>query len=115
MELQDLWLRNTQQLLDEVATRVRLTEDSVTLVLVDRPSTRQHVLAVRRLDVSAVQSDDYALSRLLREEMQSLPIPPRSPDRRSIVLTIIARSGFNVCTGVEATWMMAWRYSNHLT
>jgi len=115
MTLADLQLRNTQQLVDDAAARQSLTEDSVTLVLVDRPSTRQHILAVRRLDVPANQSDGYALSRLLHEEMQELPIPPRGSDRSTIVVTIVARRGFNVWTRTEMSWAMAWRYSNHLT
>jgi hypothetical protein len=115
MVLEDLRLRNAQQLMDDVAARIPLTEDSVTLVLVERPSTRQRVLAVRRLEVPADQPDDYALSRLLYEEMRALPIPPRRPDCRTIAVTLIARRGFNVWTRVEKTWAMAWRYSNHLT
>jgi hypothetical protein len=115
MALDDLRLRNTQQLIDDVAARVDLTEGSVTLVLVERPSTRQKVLAVRRLDVSADQPDDYALARRLHQEMQTLPIPSARADARSIVVTVIVRRGFNVWTRVEMTWAMAWRYSNHLT
>ena len=115
MALEDLRLRNAQQLVDDVASRTPLVADSVTLVLVERPCTRQRVLAVRRLDVPADQSDDYSLSRLLYEEMQTLPIPPRDRDRPTVVVTVIARRGFNVWTRTEMTWAMAWRYSNHLT
>jgi hypothetical protein len=115
MALEDLRLRNIQQLVDEVAIAVPLVEDSVTLALVDQPATRQHVLAVRRLACRAQASAELALSRMLYEEMQTLPIPPRSPNRRTIVVTFIARRGFNVCTAIEATWMLGWRYSNHLT
>ena len=115
MALEDLRLRNTQQLLDDVDSHMPLLEDTVTLVVVDRPATRQQVLAVRRLDVPASQPDDHSLSRLLHDEMQALPIPRREPDRRTVVVTIIARRGFNVCTRTEATWMMAWLYSNHFT
>jgi len=115
MALEDLRLRNAQQLLDDVASRTPLVDDSVTLVLVERPCTRQRVLAVRRLDVPADQTDDYSLSRLLFEEMQTLPIPPRDRDRPTIVVTVIARRGFNVWTRTEKNWAMAWRYSNHFT
>ena len=110
-----LRLRDTQQLLDHVASRVPLTEGSVTLVLVDRPSTRQGILAVRRLDVRADTPDDFSLARLLHEEMHGLPIPQRQGNVRSIVVTVVVRRGFNVWTRTEMTWAMAWRYCNHLT
>ena len=32
-----------------------------------------------------------------------------------VVVTVLVRRGFNVCTRIEGDWMMAWRYSNHLT
>ena len=115
MQLEDLQLRNTHELLEHVTARAPLPDDSVTLVLVEQPSTRQRVLAVRRLDVPAHQPDGYAMSELLCDEIRALPIPPRQPDCMSIVVTIIARHGFNTWSHVEKTWAIAWRYSNHFT
>src|SRR5690242_4081252 len=116
MPLADLRLRNTQELVDEVASRTPLIEQTVTLVVVDRPATSQQVLAVRRLDVPAEQTDEHALSELLHDEMQRLPIPTRtSRDRHTIVVTILVRRGYNVWTRTEMAWALAWRYSNHFT
>ncbi len=101
--------------MDEVVQRTAITPDSVTLVVVDQPATHQRILAVRRLDLTAAQDDWYELSHRLHDEMQTLPIPPRRQDQRTIVVTIIGRPGFNVWTSIEGTWATAWRYSNHLT
>ena len=101
--------------MDQVAARIPLDDDSVTLVLIDRPSTRQHILALRRLDVPATQTDWGPLRDLIRDEMERLPIPPRRKDACSIVVTMICRPGYNVWTETEMTWAMAWRYSNHFT
>jgi len=115
MSLTDLQLRNVQEFMDEVTARQSIAPDSVTLVVVDQPATRQRILAIRRLDVPPSPHEQPDLSRLLHDEMQTLPIPPWRRDLRTIVVTIIGRSGFNVWTSIESTWAMGWRYSNHLT
>ena len=115
MTLEHLRLRNTQELMEQVAARTTLDEDSVTFVLIDRPATRQRILAVRRLEVPAAQDDWDSLRDLVHDEMQQLPVPRRTKDACSIVVTIIGRRGFNVWTRTEKNWAMAWRYSNHFT
>jgi hypothetical protein len=115
MSFADLQLRDTQGLVDEVAHQLAITPGSVTLVVVDEPATRQRILAVRRLDVSAAPHDELELSKLLHDEMQTLPIPPWSREQHTVVVTVIGRTGFNVWSSVESTWAMGWRYSNHLT
>ena len=118
MSLADLQLRNVQEFMDAVTTTLPITAGSVTLVVVDHPSTRQRILAVRRLETPAAAHEHYEqheLSALIREEMRTLPIPPWSRDIHTVVVTIIGRAGFNVWTETETTWAMAWRYSNHLT
>jgi hypothetical protein len=113
MALEDLRLRNTQELMEQVAARISLDDDSVTLVLVDLPSTQQQILSVRRLDVPATQASWEPLRDLLYKEMWALPVPPRSEGFHSIVVTIICRPGYNVWSSIESTWALGWRYSNH--
>lgn len=116
MSLADLDLRNTQQLMDDVTARISLSRGSALLVLVDQPATTQRVLAVRRLDVPARQPEwSRDLSELLYDEMHALPIPPRDPHIRAVVVTVLAREGLVGWGRAEKTWARAWRYSNHNT
>src|SRR6476620_4419370 len=113
MPLEHLRLRNTQELMEQVAARTTLDEDSVTFVLIDRPATRQRIMAVRRLEVLAAQDDWDSLRELVHDEMQQLPVPRGTKDACSIVVTIIGRRCFNDSAPTEKNWAMAWRYSNH--
>jgi hypothetical protein len=116
MNLADLDLRNTQQLMDDIAARTPLDEDAALLVLVDRPSTTQRLLDVRRLQVPARQTTwSRELSDLLYDEMWALSIPPRDPQIRAVAVTVLVRRGFVGWGRAEKTWALAWRYSNHNT
>jgi hypothetical protein len=116
MSLHDLDLRNTQHLMDGIAARTPLSDDTALLALVDRPATAQRLLAVRRLEVPARQVEwSRELSDLLHDEMHALAIPPRDPRIRAVVVTVLVRTGFVGWGASEKTWALAWRYSNHNT
>jgi hypothetical protein len=116
MNLRELDLRNAQELMDDLAATTRLEDDGVYLALVDRPATKQRLLAVRRLEIPArIREWDRTISDVLYDEMHALPIPPRSPRLRAIVVTVIVRDGYNVWGPIEKAWALAWRYSNHNT
>ena len=106
--------RSSAALIEEVAARVPLVEDTVYVVLVARPSTEQRIVTIRRLDTPA-RIDDWDMAR---EEiyglMQELPIPQRPRPPRHSALTVLVRGGLCLFGPNEGRWMAAWRYSNHL-
>jgi hypothetical protein len=116
MDLSDLELRNTQQLMDDIAARTSLDDDAALLALVDRPATTQRLLDVRRLEVPARQTTwSRELSDVLYDQMHALVIPPRDPRVRAVVVTVLVRNGLIGWGRAEKTWALAWRYSNHNT
>lgn len=116
MSHRNLDLRNTQQLMDDIATQTPLEDDTAMIALVDRPAAAQRLLAVRRLEVAARQTAwSRELSDLLYDHMHALAIPPRHPQTRAVVVTVLVRTGFVGWGRAEKTWAQAWRYSNHNT
>jgi hypothetical protein len=61
--------------------------------------------------------DDFGRSQLLCDVVNAMPIPERSRDTgpRHSIMTIVARRGLAVWGTTEKEWLIAWRYSNHLT
>jgi hypothetical protein len=114
MELEPFDYRDHARLVNEVDRRVALVENSAYLALVHRPSTTQRVVTVKRLATPAVIDDYHEACAELREVMQRLPIPD-APRPQHSVMTFVVRPGPCVFGPNERNWLLAWRYSNHLT
>jgi hypothetical protein len=110
-------LRDTQRLIKQIAAIEPLHEGVVLLALVHQPAAAQRLLAVRKLSPLPPVVDEHwgGRSELLADAVRQFPIPRRSRESASIVVTVIVRRGFNGWGPEEKRWMSAWRYSNHCT
>jgi hypothetical protein len=116
MKLREFEYRDPEQVLRDVMGRHSLRAGDVLLVLVHRPSTKQEVVSVTRLDLRRRKDfDSFERSQMLAEAVQAMPIPgwEQGPPEHS-VMTIVARHGWCMIGPAEGEWLSAWRYSNHL-
>lgn len=107
--------RSPAALIEEVAGRIALVENTVYVVLVARPSTEQHIVAIRRLATPARIDGWQDASAEIREVMEELTVPERPTPPDHSALTVLVRRGLCVFGPNEGQWMSAWRYSNHLS
>jgi hypothetical protein len=112
MKLERWDIKDPEQLIHDVAEQVTLTEDTAYVVLVRRPSTRQEVVEIRKLDLPALLDDDDNISGELCDMVQSFGIPDTRECLHAVV-TVIVRPGRCVIGPNEAVWFRGWRYSNH--
>lgn len=113
MELKPYDVRDPAALIEEVAERIDLVEDTAWLALVHRPSTAQKLLDVRQLELPALLDDDEDISEVLRDAVDSLGIGWRRHYEHALV-TVVVRPGRCVFGPNELVWSMGWRYVNHL-
>lgn len=106
-------LRDPAALITEIGDTVDLVEDTAYVALVHRPSTRQRVLAVRRLELPALLDDDDDISDELCAVARSFGIGwhRRSPEH--LLMTVVAWPGRFILGPNEGVWFRGWRYSNH--
>jgi hypothetical protein len=112
MALHTFELADPQRLMDDLAARVPLSEDTAYVALVRDPSTHQELLDVRSPDLPALVDDDESLSEHLREVARAFAIPDGLPVRHLLV-TILVRPGRCIFGPNEAVWLAGWRYANH--
>lgn len=116
MDLEPYDLRDPRQLLHDVCRADPLAEGDLLIVLVEEPSTRQHVVTVRRLAAHRWQGlNQMDRSDVLRREAEALPLDLRRREPpRHLLLTILVRRGLTVLDGTDAEVLEGWRYANHL-
>ena len=116
MDLEPFELRDPRQLLQDVCRAGPLVEGDLLIVLIEEPSARQHVVAVRRLAARQWQGlDQMDRSDVFREEARALPLDVRRGEPpRHLLLTILVRRGLTVLDGTDAEVLDGWRYANHL-
>jgi hypothetical protein len=112
MALEPWDIKDPDLLIRSVAEQVPLTEDTAYVVLVRRPSTRQEVVEIRKLDLPALLDDDDDISDNLREVARSFGVPDTRECLHAVV-TVIVRPGRCVIGPNEVVWFKGWRYSNH--
>lgn len=114
-ELKPYELRDPSRLIQEVAERVTLVEDTAWLALVHHPSTDQHLVQVDPLQIPALLDDADDISAHLRTAVEGCGIGwggiGEGPDHMAV--TIIVRPGYAVFGPNEAVWCKGWRYANH--
>lgn len=113
MELHSFELRDPRRLIEEVAERVNLHEDTAYVALVHHPSTQQRLVRVVPLDSPALLDDDDDLTEELRGVAESFGLAWHHPIEY-LLMTIIVRPGRTVFGPNESVWFRDWRYSNHL-
>lgn len=113
MELQSFDLRDPAHLIDEIAAREPLQEDTAYLALVQHPSTTQRLVAVKRLDLPALLDDGEDISDDLCRAARSFGIGWHGRPEH-MVMTVLVRPGRCVIGPNELVWSNGWRYSNHL-
>ena len=115
MELEPYDLRDPQQLIGEVSREHPLVDGDLLIVLIDRPSTTQRVVAVRRVVGARWRNlTGTALSELLGEEAGAMPLSQY--DRgvpHHLLLTILVRQGYAVIDATDGEVLSAWRYAHH--
>ena len=105
--------RDPAKLINEIAQRVPLAEDTAYVALVAHPSTEQRLVTVRQLSTPALIDDYEEAIDELGDVMESLEIPGATRPPSHSVITIVVRPGLCVFGPNEGCWMSAWRYSNH--
>ena len=109
--------RHPGRMLTELVKTHPLMASDVLLVLVRDPARTQrieHVTRLERQDWATIDQDD--MSDVIYREVNAMPIPAwdkKGP--KHTLVTIVARHGFTVLGPRETKWLIAWRYSNHLT
>ncbi len=112
MTLESFEIRDPGELIRQVAERVELVEDRAYAVLVRAPSTDQHLVEVRELDIPALLDDDDDIRDLLPELARSFSLPDVRPPHHALV-TVVVRPGRCIIGPNEGVWLRGWRYSNH--
>jgi hypothetical protein len=115
MSLESYEFKDPGRLIEEIAQRVALADDTVYVALVRHPATEQCLTALRRMNTPALIDDYFDACKEVRETMRGFAVPdqPRPPQHAAI--TVVVRSGLCVFGPNEGEWLKAWRYSNHLT
>ena len=112
MTLEPWDIKDPDLLISGVAKQVPLTEDTAYVVLVRRPSTRQEIVEIRKLDLPALLDDDDDISDQLCEVVRSFGIPDTRECLHAVV-TVLVRPGRCVMGPNEVVWIKGWRYANH--
>jgi hypothetical protein len=112
MELKSYEFRAPAELIEAVAERVPLREDTAWLVLVASPSTEQRVVRVDSLTTSAVSTEWETARDEMYDVISTWSVPDIVPPTHSAVLVLVRR-GLCVFGPHEKYWHLAWRYINH--
>jgi hypothetical protein len=112
MNLEPYEFRSPAELIDDIASRVPLTDGTAYLVLVAQPSTAQHMISIDRLDAPAELDDFEEVRDEMRERIEGWPLPDVWPPTHAAVVVVVRR-GLCVMGPNEGMWCKAWRYINH--
>ena len=74
MNLKPYEFRSPAELIDDIASRVPLTDGTAYLVLVAQPSTSQQVISIELLDVPSELDDDEEACNEMRERIEGWPL-----------------------------------------
>lgn len=113
MDLDVYDLRDPSRFINDVASRIDLSDNTATLCLVKHPSTTQELVRVTRLSQPAVLESWEEASDELREVIWSWEVPDVVPPEY-LAITVLVRRGRCIFTGKDSAWFMASRYCNHV-
>jgi len=112
MELKSYEFRAPAELIEAVAARVPLREDTAWLVLVANASTEQRVVRVDTLATPAMITEWETACDEMYDVISTWSVPDSVPPTHSAVLVVVRR-GPCVFGPNEKYWHLAWRYINH--
>jgi len=113
MKLKPYELKDPGELVQGLAERVDLVEDTAWLVQIQDPSTRQLIVGVDRMDSPALIDEWQEARDELHDRIQAWSVPDTHRPQQAAVLVVV-RPGLCVMGPNEAQWFLAWRYVNHL-